>query len=1726
MGLCSTLLRRTCVTTMLLLAILFSVSLVGLAQTKPADPDRDGVEKDNPLERLKAQEREYGKITPQYRNKVYNEVLKHNQRLQRNTSGVTTGTPGQPTSGATWVNIGPFGQQFGQNGTYTGNDADSGRLRTILAHPTDPNIVYILSSAGGLWKTTNFEDATPNWAPKTDFLPTTAGGAVAFGSDPNVLYLGLGDPYDQITVGGSIVKSTDGGDTWSPLINLGMTVSVRDVKVDTTGPSDVVLVATDGGLWRSTDSGASYSQVTGVAFQDQFVWSIAQTSAGWVISTQETQAITNGNCTIGFRWCIGAGHIYLSTDKGATWVEQTNGLSGIGRTTLGVGTPGDKVIYALAAVTSTNGSAATNTKDLYRSDDGGKTWIALGVNSTKAPVNPQPSYATNMNVLNGQAWYNQAILVDPSDSTRNTVYLGGTYYSAKTTDGGSTWRILSEWLPGWAKANGLTPMPYLHADMHATAYKGTGTPRVMIGSDGGLFVSTDGGATWDSSKNTNLVTHMFYTLIGNPLFPNFVMGGLQDNGTRVRVDNTGIFNQSNGGDGFGVGFSQANAETALQSVYNLSMRRGRTQMPPRAYTEMASSRGSASDGGFYTPIYSPTPTADPTGLVFFTYGAYNTVGNVYKTVNGGINWTSVTNIGKANSGLPGGGTTQFRDNPFGFGASPTNINHMAIGANGGRCFVSLDGGVTWASNLATDSVQGWPGFVGNVTWATDNIIYVTSTSQSEGLYTGVATVRVVKSMDQGATWVAAGNGLPDVPVNKVQVDPRDTTGNTVYAATHVGVYRTTDGGANWAPFGAGLPNVRVNDIYMPPDGGYLRVATYGRGMWQLSSLDYVGASLADDSASCDHNGNLGNNETGHLTLTFSNPTSLPVAGGNVTVTSDNPHLFFTAGNSASIGELPGNGTASASLAVKVAGASGVETANLTIKYGDSAEVTITRPITINYDDNANASGTAVSWESTKHGWTINGATPLKPGDNFWFERRELTPIKHTMAVVDANGDQNTWLVSPRLSVGAGSFGFSFNHRFVYENGWDGGILEISTDGTTFTQIPAANITVGTYNSTLVAAASGNSDPLAGLPAWTNQSTNWPSYTGVTVDLGTAYANQNVWIRFRSGADSNGGRQGWEISDVTFTGLANTPFGAVVPHNEVCSGTTIALTSVANPSNYPDQVTLSATVSGGVTPATGVVTFKEGATVLGSVNAVDSVANFNLSTLAVGTHYIVASFAGDSGHVPVDSSAYKHTVLAVPRTSLTATTLDFGDVNVGQTSAVKTTVLKNTGSTTLVVSSITASGDFAVTHNCSTQIAVNASCTLSITFKPVGTHGARTGSVTVTANEVAGDTVVALTGNAVAAEATVSPASLSFSNTVLGETTAAQAVTVTNTGNLPFTVASVVSSGDFADTNTCAGITLAAGDSCSINVTFTPTVDGTRTGSVTITSDAAGSPQTIALTGSAVLVSHKATLDHTSLTYPTTFVNATSAAQAVVVTNSGNVPLSIASITVTPATDFAVTGNCSGSIAVGASCTANVTFAPTTKGARAATLSITSDADGSPQSVALSGNGEYLQITGTTSQTVSVKDTASFPLTIKGAMPGALSLNCAGAPARTTCTFDNAAPTLANGTASVTVKVNPAPTTASVSHAGQAIFAMFGLFGLMLLPLTRRQNGRKVLSAIVLALVITASVGGMVACGGNSSTPPPPTPTTTYATPGTYTLTVTASSGNTVLQTQTLTLTLQ
>jgi hypothetical protein len=154
-----------------------------------------------------------------------------------------------------------------------------------------------------------------------------------------------------------------------------------------------------------------------------------------------------------------------------------------------------------------------------------------------------------------------------------------------------------------------------------------------------------------------------------------------------------------------------------------------------------------------------------------------------------------------------------------------DLSHVAVVCNSGFVVFTHDGGATWGQNGLIQTVPGWQGFNATVAWADNNTLYVGSESPISG-------GRVAKSTNGGASFVRADTGLPDVPVNRILVSP--TNPNTLYAATFLGVYRSVNGGSNWSRFGAALPFVEVRDLYMPPDGSFLRVASYGRGTWEIN----------------------------------------------------------------------------------------------------------------------------------------------------------------------------------------------------------------------------------------------------------------------------------------------------------------------------------------------------------------------------------------------------------------------------------------------------------------------------------------------------------------------------------------------------------------------------------------------------------------------------------------------------------------------------------------------------------------------------------------------------------------------------------------------------------------------------------------------------------------------------------------------------------------------------
>jgi hypothetical protein len=327
------------------------------------------------------------------------------------------------------------------------------------------------------------------------------------------------------------------------------------------------------------------------------------------------------------------------------------------------------------------------------------------------------------------------------------------------------------------------------------------------------------------------------------------------------------------------------------------------------------------------------------------------------------------------------------------------------------------------------------------------------------------------------------------------------------------------------------------------------------------------------------------------------------------------------------------------------------------------------------------------------------------------------------------------------------------------------------------------------------------------------------------------------------------------------------------------------------------------------------------------------------------------------------------VAGPPVVSLTPASLKFASTPEGETTAAQVVTLKNTGESTLTLASgaITITGTDASSFvksatTCGTTLAAGASCTISVEMKPA-TTGALTASLNVADNAAGSPQKVTLSGTGTAAAPTVSlaPGTTTFANTVIGVPSAAQTLTLTNTGKSTVTISSIVVTGtnasSFYDVTTCTG-TLAAGASCPIAVVFKPTAAEALTAKVVVTDTAAGSPQAATLDGTGIKAP-TVSVTPATLAFGTEAVGTSTEAKAVTVKNTGTSPLTITGVTLggTNPTSFLLANECGSPLASGASCTIYVALHPAAKGALKATLSIADNAAGSPQSVALTGTGD-------------------------------------------------------------------------------------------------------------------------------------------------------------------------
>ena len=482
--------------------------------------------------------------------------------------------------------------------------------------------------------------------------------------------------------------------------------------------------------------------------------------------------------------------------------------------------------------------------------------------------------------------------------------------------------------------------------------------------------------------------------------------------------------------------------------------------------------------------------------------------------------------------------------------------------------------------------------------------------------------------------------------------------------------------------------------------------------------------------------------------------------------------------------------------------------------------------------------------------------------------------------------------------------------------------------------------------------------------------------------------------------------------------------------------------------------------------------------------------------------------------------------------LTPSSLNFGALGIASTSAPQSVTVANTGAQTASLTSETVTGNFHISANtCTSSLPAAASCTVSIVFNPAAA-GTLTGTLTVVSSLGVEALPLSGTGQTAATDG-LAPGSLAFAAQPIGTTSAAQQVTLTNTGDQALTQIAVAASGDFTFVNNC-GALLQAHGSCAISVAYVPTRIGAETGTLTVADELR--EQSVALSGTGQ-APPGVSATPSSINFGGYAVGTTSSPQTVTVTNSGGVPLTNLSAAITAG--FAIAANqCPATLAAGAACPLSLTLTPSAAGAVSGTLTLSAGNLSKPLTVALTGNGNdfSLSTVGSSSAVVTSGQTASYTLQLAGlgGTAGSVALSCSGAPPNAACSLNPGSIALTGlSPSSVTVTAATGVTASAALRFARTGRNLVSLLAVTL-PLAalgfRRRRLAPLLVLLVACLVLPLGCGVSASSGsgggGSGSGSGGGSGGSSSATPsGNYTLTVTATMSN-ITHTATLTLTVQ
>jgi large repetitive protein len=485
----------------------------------------------------------------------------------------------------------------------------------------------------------------------------------------------------------------------------------------------------------------------------------------------------------------------------------------------------------------------------------------------------------------------------------------------------------------------------------------------------------------------------------------------------------------------------------------------------------------------------------------------------------------------------------------------------------------------------------------------------------------------------------------------------------------------------------------------------------------MPEISFINTSLDDSVANCDADGTLDSGEAGKLTVTIKNIGTQPLTNTVGTISSATPGVTFPDGHIISFPSSDPLDTVTGSVTVAyAAGISGIQQIDFHIEVYDP---TLGGPRTLDQGFRANmapipASSATDNVEAPTTPWTLDSDVTL--GQNNPWTRVIVQPLDREWHVDNAGEPSDQRLNSPVFTVdGSGSVNVQFDHVWEFEApNFDGGVVEMQVNGGAWTDIggPA-------YNGTLTNYA-GNLNPLKTRPAFIGSGSGHVSLTQAIAPGST------VRIRLRFGSDNAAGGPGWNVDNIAFTGVVETPFATVIGDPGCTVATSTVLTTSANPSPFGSVLTLTATVtSAGGTP-TGNVTFFDGASNLGTVALVGGVATLNTSTLTVGAHSLTASYAGAPGFTPSSSAAVAQTISKIATTVGIVSSANPSNIGASVTFTATVTAAMGTptGSVTFLDGATTL-GSVALTGGVaafSTSSLTGGNHTITATYGGTATYG--------------------------------------------------------------------------------------------------------------------------------------------------------------------------------------------------------------------------------------------------------------------------------------------------------------------------------------------------------------------------------------------------------------------